>query len=299
MTLEELLEKKMEPPIAADNGPSFCELYIIGNQVEWLLTNPLLECQLRQVCEPARAGDVEEVVMKLQGFLLKSTLLPLCQFHIPHNQNRLIDMKQSVMLTGLGSQHFNSVVCGHREGEKKQDLGQLVDPFNVFCPLLYTEVHTAENHSTSIPMTSLPQVLKPFFSITFEQYKPEFFDLINMVEVVSFQAVRVGHHDYVFVPKMRALCLLSCEAEAACGSSAGRWGDYNITAIKAIAKAPVSLLKKIKCKVGYGDSTEEESDKGDKPPQGTMKRLCLADRSTSSHDQLMTLLQSSLRYFFW
>ena len=32
------------------------------------------------------------------------------------------------------------------EGEKKQDLGQFVDPFNVLRPLLRTEVHTAENH---------------------------------------------------------------------------------------------------------------------------------------------------------
>ncbi|KAI0688833.1 hypothetical protein C8Q76DRAFT_635121 [Earliella scabrosa] len=291
--------------------------------------------------EPARAGDIEEVVMNLQGFLLESTLPPLRQFHIPRNQNRLIDMKQSVTLTGLGSQYFHSAVRGvstiyhafkmhlsargcqlrtwapecdggesltltfsnrilmsakDGEGEKKQDLGQFVDPFNVLRPLLRTEVHTAENHVDYWKRTL--HTSQDEIDITFEQYKPEFFNLSNLVEVqVSFQAVRVGRHDYVFVPKMRALCLLSREAEAVCCPSAGQdqqsdgasVQDYNIAAIEAIAKAPVSPLKKIKRKVGYGDSTEEESDKGDKPPQGAMKHLCLTDRSTSSHDQLTIL----------
>ena len=32
------------------------------------------------------------------------------------------------------------------EGEKKQDLSEFVDPFNILRPLLRTELHTAENH---------------------------------------------------------------------------------------------------------------------------------------------------------
>lgn len=54
----------------------------------------------------------------------------------------------------------------------------------------------------------------------FDLYKPELFNLSNMVEVqVSFQVVRVGRHDYVFVPKLRAMCLLGREAEAVSASS--------------------------------------------------------------------------------
>ena len=42
-------------------------------------------------------------------------------------------------------------------------------------------------------------------SATFERSKPDAFNLSNMVEAqVSFQVVRVGRHDYVFVPKLRA-----------------------------------------------------------------------------------------------
>lgn len=38
-----------------------------------------------------------------------------------------------------------------------------------------------------------------------------------MVEVqVSFQAIRVARHDYVFIPKLRAICLLHRTAEVVC-----------------------------------------------------------------------------------
>lgn len=48
----------------------------------------------------------------------------------------------------------------------------------------------------------------------FDQYKPEQFNVSNMVEIqVSFQVVRVGRYDYVFVPKLRAMCLLGREVE--------------------------------------------------------------------------------------
>ena len=54
-------------------------------------------------------------------------------------------------------------------------------------------------------------------------------------------------------------------------------------AIEAIAKAPVSPLKKVKRKVGYGDSTEEDVDASNKPPQEAMKRLRLQDSPSPSH----------------
>ena len=110
---------------------------------------------------------------------------------MPRNQNRLIDLKQAVTLTGLGSQRFHTAVRGvsavyqafkmhlsaqgcqlrtwapgcdagqsltltfsnrilmsakDAEGETKQDLGLVVDPFNILRPLLRTEVHTLENN---------------------------------------------------------------------------------------------------------------------------------------------------------
>ena len=117
------------------------------------------------------------------------------------------------------------------EGETEQDLGRLVDPFNVLRPLLRTEVHTTENNvdywkrtlgSTSGGSTYVPSMLLTrvrhssclAVRMRFEQYKPEMFNLSNMVEVqVSFQVVRVGRHDYVFIPKLRAMCLLGREAE--------------------------------------------------------------------------------------
>ena len=93
----------MKQSIAADDGPSFRELYSIGNvslhehvphdnsslthiqNVDFAKFAYVLErrngrCLMLVYQEPARVGDVEEVVMNLQGFLLESTLPPLRQF---------------------------------------------------------------------------------------------------------------------------------------------------------------------------------------------------------------------------
>ena len=114
----------------------------------------------------------------------------MCLRRLPRNPNRLIDLKQSVTLTGLGSESFDKAVrglcmlyqnvkgqvmqrgCQLREwapGEDggnltltfsnryltaakdvadddvRQDLGEVVDPFNILRPLLRTEVHTSDN----------------------------------------------------------------------------------------------------------------------------------------------------------
>ena len=51
-------------------------------------------------------------------------------------------------------------------------------------------------------------------SVSFEQMKPDFLNLSHMVEVqASFQAVRVGKREYVFIPKLRSVCLLDRTAE--------------------------------------------------------------------------------------
>lgn len=113
-----------------------------------------------------------------------------------------------------------------------------------------------------------------------------------MVEVqVSFQVVRVGRHDYVFVPKLRAMCLLGRDAEWVSISCQFQWRnvrtdgdgippnqDYNAAAIEAIAKAPASPQKRIKRKVGYPDGGEGQ-DGAVRPPERAMKCLCLDDDS--------------------
>ncbi|KAI0730682.1 hypothetical protein C8Q76DRAFT_612543 [Earliella scabrosa] len=250
---------------------------------------------------PPTAGEVEEVVLNLQGFLLEAILPPVRQCQLPRNHNRLIDMKQAVTLTGLGSQHFHTAVRGvsaiyqafkmhlsargcqlrtwapgcdagqsltltfsnrilmsarDAEGETKQDLGRFVDPFNILRPLLRTEVHTMENHVDYWKRTSDKTAQETI--VRFEPFKPEMFNLSNMVEVqVSFQVVRVGRHDYVFVPKLRAMCLLNREAEL-------------------VTKAPVVPRKTIKRKVGYGNGVEDGQEEG-QVPERAMKRLCLVD----------------------
>ena len=51
-------------------------------------------------------------------------------------------------------------------------------------------------------------------SLAFERIKPDFFAPGHLVEVqVAFHAVRVSRAEYVFLPKLRALCLLDRTAE--------------------------------------------------------------------------------------
>lgn len=76
------------------------------------------------------AEEVEEVILRVQGFLLDLVLPPirphqyvlvsLCSVlynqsefcSIPHRAHRIIDMKQSVTLTGLGVAEFDAAVQG-------------------------------------------------------------------------------------------------------------------------------------------------------------------------------------------
>ena len=108
---------------------------------------------------------------------------------IPRTLNRLIDLKQSITLTGLGTDRFDTAVRGvqtihqvfsnhvsqagghlsdwtpGRDGqnltlmfgnryltsardignESSIDMSTIVDPLNILCPLIKTEVHTADN----------------------------------------------------------------------------------------------------------------------------------------------------------
>ena len=80
--------------------------------------------------EPILQNNLEEVIMSIQGYLLDANLPPIRQFQyvslsvsislyvnasigsIPHNMNQLVDIKQSVTLTGLGASQFQAAVRG-------------------------------------------------------------------------------------------------------------------------------------------------------------------------------------------
>ena len=222
--------------------------------------------------------------MRIQGFITDAKLPPIRQYKyvssmfglrilyslccsIPHNLNRLIDLKQSVTITGLGTKEFDTAVHGiqtlyqafsnHvvRAGgrlrkwtpgrdnqdlmltfanryltlsrnvgdEPSEDLSTTVDPFNVLRPILRGEVHTADNvveywERRGEESRYIYYLLSSFnsiftissFSVEYAQIKPGLFALTNLVEVqVSFAAIRVSRQEYVFIPKLRAICLLN------------------------------------------------------------------------------------------
>ena len=56
--------------------------------------------------------------------------------------------------------------------------------------------------------------------------------------------------------------------------------DYNTAAIKTLAKKPVSPMKKMKRKVGYGQEAEDAGLEA----EHAMKKLCLIEQRDASKD---------------
>ncbi len=116
-----------------------------------------------------------------------------------------------------------------------------------------------------------------------------------MVEVqIGFIAVKTGRTEYIFLPKLRSICLLNRAAEKV--SLLHQWilstmmltmvgQDYNTIAIRNLSqKKRISPLKKVKRKVGYGEDASEPSQE-EGPPQEQMKRLRLTDQKLAEGQQ--------------
>ncbi|KAI0741515.1 hypothetical protein C8Q80DRAFT_1123400 [Daedaleopsis nitida] len=65
--------------------------------------------QLKRDREKYRV-EIDEVVLRLQGYMVEGKLPPIRQHHISHNPNCLISLQESVTLTGLGCQSFDLAV---------------------------------------------------------------------------------------------------------------------------------------------------------------------------------------------
>ncbi|KAI0717659.1 hypothetical protein C8Q72DRAFT_756818, partial [Fomitopsis betulina] len=221
----------------------------------------------------------EELVLRVQGFLVESTLPPIMRNHcvrLPSNPNQLINLRQTVTVSGLGIepfdkavsavmtiyQHFCAHLVGHNlctwstlrlenyltlsfgnryltaskfaEGEPWGDLSNVVDPFYILQPHLTTQVHLQEN-----VVEYWEQTVTENQGSSFHCIKPDTIFPGTMVKLqIAFAAVKIGRHEYIFLLKLRAICVLS-------------HADYNSLALKDLSLRAVSLLKKVKCKVGY------------------------------------------------
>ncbi|KAI0640355.1 hypothetical protein C8Q79DRAFT_921845 [Trametes meyenii] len=244
------------------------------------------------------ATPPEELVLRVQGFLVDTSLPPLRRDQcvlIPANTHRIIDLKQSVTITGLGVEPFDdagaavlavynqfsahlkghhlrtwqperanahlSLTFGNRyltpvkfaDGEPHGDLSEVVDPFNVLRPHLSSQVHLQENVVEYWERNTQPN------KTSFRRIKPDAIMCGAMVELqVAFTVAKLGRHDYIFLPKLRAIC------------------DYNASIIKHLSTRTVSPLKKVKRKIGY-DSDDKENTSAVDFPQQRLRRLTLDD----------------------
>ncbi|KAM5540624.1 hypothetical protein V8D89_005655 [Ganoderma adspersum] len=201
---------------------------------------------------------------------------------IPRTLNRLIDLKQSVTLTGLGMDrdwtpgHDGqdlTLMFGNCYLTSSCDVGNdvsinmlpIVDPLNILRPLIKNEVHTTDN---VVEPDTIYQQLNLHISQTYVEIKPGLLTLTNLVEVqVSFVIIRIARQECVFVPKLHAICLLNCIVET----------DYNLSAIRVLASRQLSPLKKVKHKVGYWMTSLDESGNDDihPPPNKQLRGLTL------------------------
>ncbi|KAM5537145.1 hypothetical protein V8D89_009186 [Ganoderma adspersum] len=254
---------------------------------------------------PIDVQNVEEAVLWVQGFIIEASLPPVRQVDIPRTLNRLIDLKQSVTLTGLGTDGFDLAVHsvqtihqvlsnhisragGHLRnwtpGRDGQDLTLMfgnhyltssrdvggdisIDMLPIVHPLnVLCLLIKTEVHTAD----NVVEYWELCLSKVYMEIKPGLFALTNLVEVqVSFAIIHVAHQEYAFIPKLRAICLLDRIVEM----------DCNLSAIHVLASGQLLPLKKIKCKVGYRMSSLDESgnDDGQLAPNKHLRRLTLSE----------------------
>lgn len=107
------------------------------------------------------------------------------------------------------------------DGEPRGDLSDVVDPFRILQPRLTTQVHTQENVVEYWEQTVMEDkrrcvmhclgIWECLIGISsFQRIKPDGIFPGAMVELqIAFAAVKLGQHDYIFLPKLRAICVLS------------------------------------------------------------------------------------------
>ncbi|KAL1938899.1 hypothetical protein VTO73DRAFT_11052 [Trametes versicolor] len=298
----------------AESAPPFTQLSSLSDPARLVSNVEILEQRDGRLLtliqqRTSHSTPPEELVLRVQGFLVESTLPPIRHNQLPSNPNRLIDLRQTVTVSGLGMepfdgavsavmtiyQHFCAHLVGHNlrtwstsrlenhltlsfgnryltaskfaEGEPRGDLSDVVDPFYILEPHLTTQVHLQEN-----VVEYWEQTVTENQGSSFRRIKPDVIFPGTMVELqIAFAAVKVGRHEYIFLPKLRAICVLSRAVQS----------DYNSSAIKELSLRAVSPLKKVKCKVGYG----EQEETGMEESRRQLKRMSLHDSSPSHVDE--------------
>lgn len=186
------------------------------------------------------------------------------------------------------------------EGEPRGDLSDVVDPFYILQPRLTTQVHLQENvveyweqtvteNQGRCVVSECLQLCRSLTAISsFRRIKPDVIFPGTMVELqIAFAAVKVGHHEYIFLPKLRAICVLSRAVQSVIKVSlfnlhhAHYMQDYNSSALRDLSLRAVSPLKKVKRKVGY----REQEETGMEESRRQLKRMSLQDGGVRRADE--------------
>ncbi|KAI0648855.1 hypothetical protein C8Q79DRAFT_904731, partial [Trametes meyenii] len=243
----------------------------------------------------------EECVLRVQGFLVDTRLPPLRPDQIPSNSHKLMTLKQSVALTGLGIQPFKDASAAIMAIYQQFNLylkGNGLRQWNPeqahpYLTLQFANRYlTPAKHAGNEPEVDLCEVVDPFEVLkprlrsevhiqdnvveywenngqgerrgSFRRIKPDAIAPGLMVELqITFIAVKLGRNDYAFLPKLRSICVL------------------NRVVHSLLSNQTVSPLKKVKRKIGY----DEEKDQMEvEESHRRLKRMSLQDEAKSSGD---------------
>ncbi|RDX40906.1 hypothetical protein OH76DRAFT_1365474 [Lentinus brumalis] len=264
---------------------------------------------------PKKSGEeVEEVILRVQGFLQDAHLPPIRNNHIPRNHARLMDMKQSITLVGFGAERFDCAVRGlgsiyqyfnrhvARTGSRLREWTPGRDGANATLTFANRYLSSARDAVGEVP-ADLADVVDPF-NVLRPLLHTEVHTQDNVVEYWQRQDNKLTSHSERFVRIKPDAFSISNMVEVQIGFIAVKTGrteyiflpklrsifcqDYNTVAIRNLSqKKHISPLKKVKRKVGYGDDSAEPNEDG--PPQEQMKRLRIDDEQPQVQERAMSV----------
>ncbi|KAH8096841.1 hypothetical protein BXZ70DRAFT_1009519 [Cristinia sonorae] len=225
-----------------------------------------------------KEGSPEEMVFRIQGFIVSAQLPPFMQ--TPRSSGKTLQPKQSVKITGLGLEEFDQALKGIqalRDVVSSQYDYTTLTPWKVetehtFSTLEASNCYFSSSHEASgqetvtlgkhvDPMGILLKIGQELRSVhvqdmwwltmsvcivSYQQISPGFIRPGHLVELqVGVCSVPIGKGKNMMLVKLRSVCVLSRLVEH----------DFNTMNLQRMIN--VAPMNKVKRKVGYDEDVEE------------------------------------------
>ncbi|KAH8074204.1 hypothetical protein BXZ70DRAFT_1013197 [Cristinia sonorae] len=231
-----------------------------------------------------KEGSPEEMVFRIQGFIVSAQLPPFMQ--TPRSSGKTLQPKQSVKITGLGLEEFDQALKGiqalrdvvssqydyttltpwkvetertfstleasnryfssshEASGQETVTLGKQVDPMGILLKI-GQELRSVHVQDNVVAYYERA-VNKDTSIVSYQQISPGFIRPGHLVELqVGVCSVPIGKGKNMMLVKLRSVCVLSRLVEH----------DFNTMNLQRMIN--VAPMNKVKRKVGYDEDVEE------------------------------------------